>query len=401
MSQPVSQNLSALITPLRAFMENEVLPLERELLRKGFRALLPRLNEKRERIKQRGWWTPHAPQHWGGLGLTLPEFAQVSEVLGMSPLGHYLCNCQAPDIGNMELLLAHGNEEQKEKFLRPLLSGEIRSCFAMTEPEHAGSNPVWMSTTAVREGDEYVLQGHKWFASSAEGAAFAIVMAVTNPAAKSLHQRASQIIVPTQTSGFRIVRNISVMGEVGEDYFSHAEIALENCRVPLANLIGQEGQGFALAQERLGPGRIHHCMRWIGICERAFELMCQRAATRELAPGKVLASQQAVQHLIAECRVEINAARLLVMEAAHKLEREGNLAARVEISMIKFYVANVLQRVLDCAIQIHGALGVTDDTILSFWYRHERAARIYDGPDEVHKSFVAREMLKKYEVENA
>ena len=401
MSQPVSQNLSALITPLRAFMENEVLPLERELLRKGFRALLPRLNEKRERIKQRGWWTPHAPQHWGGLGLTLPEFAQVSEVLGMSPLGHYLCNCQAPDIGNMELLLAHGNEEQKEKFLRPLLSGEIRSCFAMTEPEHAGSNPVWMSTTAVREGDEYVLQGHKWFASSAEGAAFAIVMAVTNPAAKSLHQRASQIIVPTQTSGFRIVRNISVMGEVGEDYFSHAEIALENCRVPVANLIGQEGQGFALAQERLGPGRIHHCMRWIGICERAFELMCQRAATRELAPGKVLASQQAVQHLIAECRVEINAARLLVMEAAHKLEREGNLAARVEISMIKFYVANVLQRVLDCAIQIHGALGVTDDTILSFWYRHERAARIYDGPDEVHKSFVAREMLKKYEVENA
>lgn len=401
MSQPVSQNLSALITPLRAFMENEVLPLERELLRKGFRALLPRLNEKRERIKQRGWWTPHAPQHWGGLGLTLPEFAQVSEVLGMSPLGHYLCNCQAPDIGNMELLLAHGNEEQKEKFLRPLLSGEIRSCFAMTEPEHAGSNPVWMSTTAVREGDEYVLQGHKWFASSAEGAAFAIVMAVTNPAAKSLHQRASQIIVPTQTPGFRIVRNISVMGEVGEDYFSHAEIALENCRVPLANLIGQEGQGFALAQERLGPGRIHHCMRWIGICERAFELMCQRAATRELAPGKVLASQQAVQHLIAECRVEINAARLLVMEAAHKLEREGNLAARVEISMIKFYVANVLQRVLDCAIQIHGALGVTDDTILSFWYRHERAARIYDGPDEVHKSFVAREILKKYEVENA
>lgn len=401
MSQPVSQNPSALITPLRAFMENEVLPLERELLRKGFRALLPRLNEKRERIKQRGWWTPHAPQHWGGLGLTLPEFAQVSEVLGMSPLGHYLCNCQAPDIGNMELLLAHGNEEQKEKFLRPLLSGEIRSCFAMTEPEHAGSNPVWMSTTAVREGDEYVLQGHKWFASSAEGAAFAIVMAVTNPAAKSLHQRASQIIVPTQTSGFRIVRNISVMGEVGEDYFSHAEIALENCRVPVANLIGQEGQGFALAQERLGPGRIHHCMRWIGICERAFELMCQRAATRELAPGKVLASQQAVQHLIAECRVEINAARLLVMEAAHKLEREGNLAARVEISMIKFYVANVLQRVLDCAIQIHGALGVTDDTILSFWYRHERAARIYDGPDEVHKSFVAREILKKYEVENA
>lgn len=386
---------------LRAFIKDEVFPLERELLRYGFRALLPVLKEKRARIKQLGWWTPHLPPSWGGMGLALPQFARISEALGMSPLGHYLCNCQAPDIGNMELLLAHGNEAQKEKFLQPLIAGEMRSCFAMTEPEHAGSNPVWMSTTAVRESDEYVLNGHKWFASSAEGAAFAIVMAVTNPEAKSLHQRASQIIVPTNAPGFRLMRNISVMGEVGEDYFSHAEIALENCRVPVANLIGQEGQGFALAQERLGPGRIHHCMRWIGICERAFEFMCQRAATRELAPGKLLASQQAVQHKIAECRVEINAARLLVMEAAHRLEREGNLAARTEISMIKFYVANVLQRVLDCAIQIHGALGVTDDTILAFWYRHERAARIYDGPDEVHKSFVAREILKKYGVERA
>ncbi len=395
MIQPINPNSEAV---LRAFMQDEIFPLEHELLRYGFRALLSVLKEKRERVKQLGWWTPHLPQSLGGMGLALPQFARISEMLGMSPLGHYVCNCQAPDIGNMELLLAHGNEEQKEKFLRPLIAGEIRSCFAMTEPEHAGSNPVWMSTTAVREGNEYVLSGHKWFASSAEGAAFAIVMAVTNPAAKSQHQRASQILVPTNTPGFHLVRNISVMGEAGEDYMSHGEIVLENCRVPVANLIGQEGHGFALAQERLGPGRIHHCMRWIGICERAFELMCQRAASRELAPGKLLASQQAVQHTIAECRVEINAARLLVMEAAHKLEAEGNLAARAEISMIKFYVANVLQRVLDCAIQIHGALGVADDTILAFWYRHERAARIYDGPDEVHKNFVAREVLKKYGV---
>jgi len=393
--------LPHVLAQIRDFIANEAYPLENEFLRQGFRALLPRLKEKRERIKQLGLWTPHLPQNLGGAGLTLAEFAQVSEVLGASPLGHYLCNCQAPDIGNMELLLAHGNDEQKEKFLRPLVAGEIRSCFAMTEPEHAGSNPVWMGTMAVRDGDEYVLNGHKWFTSSAEGAAFAIVMAVTNPEAKSPHQRASQIIVPTDTPGFRRVRNISVMGEAGEDYFSHAEIVLENCRVPAANLIGQEGQGFALAQERLGPGRIHHCMRWIGICERAFELMCKRAATRELAPGKLLASQQTIQHHIAECRVEINAARLLVMEAAHKLESEGNYAARTEISMIKFYAANVLQRVLDRAIQVHGALGMTDDTILAFWYRHERAARIYDGPDEVHKSFVAREVLKKYGVENA
>ncbi|NUO81518.1 acyl-CoA dehydrogenase family protein [candidate division KSB1 bacterium] len=395
-----TDKLTQPLSHLRAFLTTEVYPLEAVLLQQGFRALLPTLEQKRARVKQLGFWAPHLPKDLGGLGLTLPEFAQVSEVLGTSPLGHYLCNCQAPDIGNMELLLAHGNAEQQEKFLRPLAAGEIRSCFAMTEPEHAGSNPVWLSTAAVREGGAYVLNGHKWFASSAEGAAFAIVMAVTNPATQSLHRRASQIIVPIATPGFRLVRNISVMGEVGEDYFSHAEIAFENCRVPIANLIGQEGQGFALAQERLGPGRIHHCMRWIGICERAFDLMCQRAATRELAPGKLLASQEAIQHGIAECRVEINAARLLVMEAAHKLENEGNYAARVEISMIKFYVANVLQRVLDRAIQVHGALGVTDDTILSFWYRHERAARIYDGPDEVHKSFVAREVLKKYRVES-
>jgi len=399
MLDATNARLTYMLLQIRDFIVGEVYPLEAALLQKGFRALLPVLEAKRARVKQLGFWAPHLPQSLGGLGLTLSEFAQISEALGTSPLGHYLCNCQAPDIGNMELLLAHGNEEQKEKFLHPLIAGEIRSCFAMTEPEHAGSNPVWMSTTAVREGDEYVLNGHKWFASSAEGAAFAIVMAVTNPEAKSLHQRASQIIVPTNTPGFRLVRNISVMGEAGEDYFSHAEIVLENCRVPAANLIGQEGHGFALAQERLGPGRIHHCMRWIGICERAFDLMCKRAASRELAPGKLLASQQTIQHWIAECRVEINAARLLVMEAARKLESEGNYAARAEISMIKFYVANVLLRVLDRAIQVHGALGVTDDTILSFWYRHERAARIYDGPDEVHKNFVAREILKKYGVE--
>ncbi|MEK7729303.1 MAG: acyl-CoA dehydrogenase family protein [candidate division KSB1 bacterium] len=401
MHTTIDKNLAQALAQLREFMAREVYPLESELQRNGFRALLPALKEKRERIKPLGLWTPHLPQSLGGRGLALTEFAHVSEALGASPLGHYLCNCQAPDIGNMELLLGHGNEEQKEKFLRPLIAGEIRSCFAMTEPEHAGSNPVWMSTSAVREGNEYVLNGHKWFASSAEGASFAIVMAVTNPEAKSLHQRASQIIVATDTPGFRLVRNISVMGEAGEDYMSHAEIALENCRVPVANLIGQEGHGFALAQERLGPGRIHHCMRWIGICERAFDLMCKRVATRELAPGKLLARQQSIQHAIAESRVEINAARLLVMEAAHKLEAEGNLAARTEISMIKFYVANVLQRVLDRAIQAHGALGVTDDTILAFWYRHERAARVYDGPDEVHKSFVAREVLKKYGVESA
>ena len=221
-------------------------------------------------------------------------------------------------------------------------------------------------------------------------------MAVTNPEASKLHERASQIIVPTDTNGFRIVRNVSVMGEEGSDYASHAEVAYEDCRVPQSNILGREGQGFAIAQERLGPGRIHHCMRWVGICERAFDLMCERAARRELSPGVTLGSRQNVQDWIAESRAEINASRLLVMHVAELMDAEGRRAAREEISIIKFYVAGVLQKVLDRAIQTHGALGLTDDTPLAYWFSHERAARIYDGPDEVHKSVVARSALRKY-----
>jgi alkylation response protein AidB-like acyl-CoA dehydrogenase len=250
----------------------------------------------------------------------------------------------------------------------------------------------------VLSGGDWVLSGHKWFVSGAEGAAFAIVMAVTRPDA-SPHRRASLLLVPTDTPGFRLVRNISVMGHAGQDYFSHGEVVLEDCRVPRAHLLGEEGTGFALAQERLGPGRIHHCMRWIGICERAFELMCGRAATRELAPGVLLASRQAVQHGIAESRAEIDASRLLVLRAARSIEESGAPAARAQISLIKFFVAGVLQRVLDRAIQVHGALGLTEDTILSFLARQERAARIYDGPDEVHKTVVAREALRRHGVE--
>jgi acyl-CoA dehydrogenase len=204
--------------------------------------------------------------------------------------------------------------------------------------------------------------------------------------------------VPTDTPGYRHLRRIRLMGEEGEGFFSHSELLFDRCRVPVGNCLGSEGTGFALAQERLGPGRIHHTMRWIGICERALAMMCERAATRQLSPGRPLASRQAVQHWLAESRAEINAARLLVLDAANRIDREGARAARVEISTIKFFVAGVLQRVLDRAIQVHGALGMTDDTVLSFWYRHERAARIYDGPDEVHKSVVARHMLREYGV---
>lgn len=396
MNSSSNEKLRRLLSKIREFLRAEAYPFERDFLARPFRDLLPELKEKRRLVKELGLWTPQLPEDFGGLGLTLPEFAEVSEELGRTPLGHYLFNCQAPDIGNMEVLISHATAEQKEKYLWPLVRGEVRSCFSMTEPEHPGSNPTWMSTTAIREGDDYVLNGHKWFTSSAEGAHFAIVMAITNPYAESPYRRASQIIVPVETEGFRLVRNVSVMGDMGSDYASHAEISYENCRVPRANLLGREGEGFQIAQERLGPGRIHHTMRWIGISERAFALMCERAAQREIAPGVRLGERQNVQEWIAESRAEIDAARLLVLRAAEKIDEDGARGAREEISVIKFFVANVMQRVLDRAIQVHGALGVTDDTVLAYWYRHERAARIYDGPDEVHKSLVARSILKQY-----
>lgn len=397
--EPGSPEIEAVLSSVRRFVSEELLPLEADFLARPFRSLLPVLEEKRERVRGLGLWAPHLPQEVGGTGLSLAAFARVSEELGRTPLGHYVFGCQAPDVGNMELLLRHGTDEQKNAFLRPLIRGEIRSCFAMTEPEHAGSNPVVLSTTAVADGKNYVLRGHKWFVSGADGAAFAIVMAVTNPEAASPYARASLILVPTDAPGFRLVRNIPVMGHAGEDYFSHGEVVLEGCRVPRENLVGGEGVGFALAQERLGPGRIHHCMRWIGICERAFDMMCARAARRELSPGTPLAARQTIQHWIADSRAEIEASRLLVLRAAERIDREGPAAPREDVALIKFFVAGVLQRVLDRSIQVHGALGLTEDTVLSFLARHERAARIYDGPDEVHKSVVAREVLRRYGVE--
>jgi alkylation response protein AidB-like acyl-CoA dehydrogenase len=392
-----SQTLDVDLTQaIRSFVREHVIPLEQTYFRDGFGAVLPELRRLRQEVKKRGWWVPALPREVGGVGLSLSEFARVSEELGRSPLGHFCFNTQAPDIGNMEVLLRHGTPAQKARFLEPLIRGEIRSAFGMTEPEHAGSNPVIMSTRAVLDGDEWVIDGHKWYTSAFEGSSFVIVMCVTDPDDPKLHHRASQIIVPTDTPGLRHVRKISVMGDVGEDWSSHSEIRLENVRVPKDNLLGAAGAGFAIAQERLGPGRIHHCMRWIGIGERSFELMCQYAVSRELGPGKPLGSRQAVQHMIADSRAEIHAARLMVLDAAEKIERVGVEHARVDISVIKFFVAGVLGRVIDRAIQVHGGLGMSDDTPLAYFYRHERAARIYDGADEVHKTVVARAELKKY-----
>jgi acyl-CoA dehydrogenase len=393
----ISENIQSMIRVVRSFMQKEVYPLERDFLNTSFRDMLPVLKEKRAKAQAMGLWAPHIPEEYGGQGgLSLLEFAHLSEELGRSPLGHYLFNCQAPDVGNMEILMVHGTEEQKGKYLMPLIQGEIRSCFAMTEPGYPGSNPTWMGVTALKDGADYVINGPKWFSTAADGANFAIVMAITNPEAESRYLRASMIIVPSGTPGFKRVRNTSVMGEAGSDYASHGELVFDDCRVPQSNLLGAEGAGFVIAQERLGPGRIHHCMRWIGICERAFELMCQWAATRHVAPDKTLGSRQIVQAWIAESRAEINAARLMVLETAWKIDQVGSSAARNEISLIKFYVAGVLQRVLDRAIQAHGGMGMTDDLPLAYWYRHERAARIYDGPDEVHKLAVARRILRGY-----
>lgn len=391
----LTPRLKPILEKAQKLINVEVIPHELEWLELPYSEVEPKIQQLRLRTKELGIWGPQLPESLGGLGLTLTEFGQLSEIMGHSVWGHLVFNCQAPDVGNMELLGHFGTEEQKQRWFLPLAKGEIRSCFSMTEPEFAGSNPVDMGTTAVRDGDEYVINGHKWFTTAADGAAFAIVMAVTNPDAAP-HERASMLIVPMDTPGLELVRNISIMGHEGSGWMSHAELRYTDVRVPASNLIGKEGSGFMLAQNRLGPGRIHHCMRWIGICERSFELMCRYALAREISHNELLAGKQVVQHWIAECRAEIDAARWMVLHTAHKIDEEGVKASRIEISTIKFYVAGILQNVLDKAIQVHGAYGLTDDIVISHWYRLERAARIYDGPDEVHKTSLALQILKNY-----
>ncbi len=379
---------------IERLMREHVIPAEREL-EAGFKAAEPRLAELRALVKREGLWGPQIPKDVGGMGLGLVEHGLVSEQLGRSPIGHYVFGAQAPDAGNLEILHKFGTADQKATWLAPLAAGEIRSCFSMTEPENPGSNPTILSCTARRDGDEYVLDGHKWFTSSADGAAFAIVMAVTNPEAPR-HGRASMIIVPTSAPGYELVRNIPIMGDAGSGWASHAEIRYDGVRVPVTNRLGAEGAGFLIAQERLGPGRIHHCMRWIGICERAFDTMCQRAATRKIDDDKTLATRQIVQAWVAESRAEVDSARLMVLCAAWTIEQKGFHVARDQVSLIKFHVAGVMMKLLDRAIQVHGALGITSDTVLAHYYVHERGARIYDGPDEVHKMVVAKRILDRY-----
>jgi acyl-CoA dehydrogenase len=376
----------------RAFMEEQVYPSEAALEREddAAQALLENL---RARARAEGLWAPHLPPEAGGTGQGFLAYAHLNEEIGRSAWAQLVFGCQAPDAGNGEILHLFGTEEQKEHWLRPLVAGEIRSFFSMTEPDVAGSDPTTLRTRAVRDGDEWVIDGHKWFSSGADGAAFGIVMAVTDTDADP-HRRASQIIVPADTPGVEIVRPISVFGHEGRGWTTHCEVRYTGVRVPVANVLGEPGDGFRIAQKRLGPGRIHHVMRWLGQMERAFELMCRRALDRE-AFGSRLADKQTIQNWIADSAAEIQACRLMTLDAAHKIDQGDE--ARVEISLIKFYAARVLGEVVDRAIQVHGALGLTDDTPLARMYVHARGARVYDGPDEVHRMVVSRRILKEFE----
>jgi acyl-CoA dehydrogenase len=375
----------------RAFMDEHVYPSEAALAREDDEADAL-VDELRARAKAAGLWAPHIGPEAGGTGRGFLAYAYLNEVIGRSVWGQLVFGCQAPDAGNAEILELFGTDEQKERWLRPLVAGELRSYFAMTEPEVSGADPTGLRASAVRDGDEWVIDGHKWFSSGAEGAAFAIAMVVTEPGAPA-HRRMSQIIVPAETPGVEIVRPISVFGHRGRNWSTHCEVRFDGVRVPLANALGEPGDGFRIAQKRLGPGRIHHVMRWLGQMQRAFELMCARALERE-AFGGPLAEKQTVQNWIADSAAEIQASRLLTLDAAHKID-EGN-EARVEISLIKFYVARVLNDVIDRAIQVHGALGLTDDTPLASMFLTARGGRVYDGPDEVHRMVVSRRILKAF-----
>jgi acyl-CoA dehydrogenase len=373
----------------RAFMEEHVYPNERAL-HADDAELIRSLQVK---AKEQGLWAPHVPPEAGGTGQGFLAYAHLNEEIGRSTYAQLVFGCQAPDAGNAEILHLFGADEQKERWLKPLVAGEIRSFFSMTEPEVPGSDPTTLRTKAVRDGDEWVIDGHKWFSSGADGAAFGIVMAVTDPEAEP-HRRASQIVVPADTRGVEIVGPTPVFGHAGSGWSTHCEVWYRGVRVPVENTLGEPGDGFRIAQKRLGPGRIHHVMRWLGQMQRAFELLCSYSLERE-AFGSRLADKQTVQNWIADSAAEIHACRLMTLDAAHKID-DGD-EARVEVSVIKYYAAQALHDVIDRAIQVHGARGLTDETPLAEMYANARAARIYDGPDEVHRMVVSRRILKEFE----
>ena len=384
----LSPEIREMRTKAKTFLDAKIIPNEDVLSRHDAESVAL-MKDLQAQVKTMGMFAMFIGPEAGGTGKGFLPYAYVNEILGRSPYAPRAFGCAAPDTGNAEILHQFGTAEQKDRFMKPLIAGEIRSCFSMTEPEVSGADPTGLRTRAVRDGDEWVINGHKWFTSGAIGAKFAIVMVVTDPEAEA-HSRMSQIIVPTDTPGFNIIRPVPVMGETDG---AHCEIRYEDVRVPVTNTLGAPGDGFRIAQKRLGPGRIHHSMRWLGQMQRAFELMCSYALKREVG-GVPLAEKQTVQNWIADSAAEIQAARLLTMHAADKIDSGDE--ARVEISIIKFWGARVLHDVIDRAIQVHGARGVSGDTPLEGMYRNARAARIYDGPDEVHRMVVARRILREF-----
>lgn len=394
-----SPKVQALQAKLTAFMEEHIYPheaaVEEEIVASGnphHHASI--IEDLKQRARAAGLWNLFLPDARFGAGLTNLEYAPLAEIMGRSAMASQVFNCSAPDTGNMEILAEFGTPAQQEQWLKPLLNGEYRSCFSMTEPHTASSDPTNLQTRAIRDGDNYIITGRKWFTSNVlhPNCRIAIAMVVTDPDTAP-HRRATMILVPVDTPGFDIVRSLPVFDHLGEG--GHAEVAYNDVRVPVTNRLGEEGSGFAIAQARLGPGRIHHCMRSIGGAERALELLCRRAAER-YAFGSKLIEKQTIQNWIAESRMQIDAARLLTLYAAWKMDTIGKKEARQEISMIKVVAARCYLDVLDRAIQVHGAMGVTNDTPLARMWQHARTLRIVDGPDEVHLQGIARREARQY-----
>jgi len=381
---------------MREFVREEIWPMEAVDLdhEQMMRAMAP----LQEQVKARGLWAAHLDPELGGQGFGQVKLGLMHEILGTTPYAPFAFGNQAPDSGNSEILALAGTPEQKDRWLHPLLEGDLHSAFSMTEPHTAGSDPTLLETRAEQDGDGWIINGHKWFSSNGSIADFLIVMAVTDPDARS-YQRASMFIVPVDTPGVNVIRDIPTMEhpqlEYGK-YGGHAEIRYEDVRLGPEALLGARGAGFLIAQQRLYPGRIHHCMRWIGVAGRAFDMLCERSTYR-FAHGNVLGKHETVQNWIADSAAEMQAARLMTLHAAWKMDTEGVAAARKDISLIKFYGAKVLCDVVDRALQAHGSLGYSTDMPLEAMYRFARGARFYDGPDEVHRQSVARQILRGYE----
>jgi acyl-CoA dehydrogenase len=380
------------------FVREQIWPLETVVQELGWDGLVRAMRPLQAEVKAQGLWAAHLDPELGGQGYGQVKLGLMHEILGSCPIAPLAFGNAAPDSGNSEILALAGTPEQKDRYLYPLLAGDLKSAFSMTEPDTAGSDPTLLQTAAVRDGDEWVINGRKWFSSNGSIADFLIVMAVTDPDARR-HQRASMFVLDADTPGVRILRDVPTMEHPWNTYGvygNHAEIAYEDVRIPAEALLGARGAGFLIAQQRLYPGRIHHCMRWLGVARRAFDMLCERSLYR-YAHGSTLAEKQTVQNWIADSTAQMQAARLMTLHAAWKMDTGGVAAARTDIALIKFFGAQVLHDVVDRALQAHGSLGYSTDLPLEAMYRYARAARIYDGPDEVHRASVARQVLRGYE----